>query len=325
MVVLVHLQIQLRRLGYATYEADWLASGVDIFFVISGFIMWVSVARRNNMTAAKFLQNRIIRIVPLYWSISFVVLGISLFVPWLLHTTVFSPWHALSSFLFIPARHPVTEQFWPLLIPGWTLNMEMMFYLLFALALSMTTTPRTRFIAVALLIIGVTVLSTILSSTVDTFAFYADPRMFEFLAGIMIGVLYLQQRLARGPIWIAGLFIGFFLFRYGAAPVPASASNLFASALIVLSVLHVPTVTIPGLRTLGDASYSLYLTHVISLAAIGKFWSMGLQWAGGTLFSVTALACCVMVAYACFRMFEKPLTNWLKYRSRPRPGGVAAT
>src|SRR3954471_22053033 len=67
MVVFVHLDVQLKRLGYGTLDAPWLASGVDIFFVISGFIMWVSVARRPATSAGEFMRNRLIRIVPLYW------------------------------------------------------------------------------------------------------------------------------------------------------------------------------------------------------------------------------------------------------------------
>ena len=54
MVVVVHIGLQLERLGYGTYSVGWLSSGVDIFFVISGFIMWVSVERRRTMTAAEF-------------------------------------------------------------------------------------------------------------------------------------------------------------------------------------------------------------------------------------------------------------------------------
>jgi len=81
MVVFVHLDIQLKRLGYGTLDAPWLGSGVDIFFVISGFIMWVSVARRPATSAGEFMRNRLIRIVPLYWLVSAGVLATTIVAP----------------------------------------------------------------------------------------------------------------------------------------------------------------------------------------------------------------------------------------------------
>ena len=47
----------------------YLMSGVDIFFVISGFIMWQST--RGGTSPRQFLTNRLIRIVPLYWLVTF--------------------------------------------------------------------------------------------------------------------------------------------------------------------------------------------------------------------------------------------------------------
>src|SRR5438045_2337056 len=155
MVVFVHLDVQLARLGYRTLGSGWLATGVDIFFVISGFIMWVSVERRPDMTAGTFLRNRLIRIVPLYWLVSAGVLTMTFAAPQLLHTTVFSAPHAIASFLFLPARHPVVGNFWPLLIPGWTLDYEMLFYVLFAAAIAGSTDARSRFLIVGSLITAV--------------------------------------------------------------------------------------------------------------------------------------------------------------------------
>src|SRR6476620_2791854 len=127
MVVFVHLDVQLRRLNLGSVDSAWMASGVDIFFVISGFIMWVTTVRRPQITAAEFMRNRIVRIVPLYWAISLFVLATTLLAPSLLHTTVFDAPHVVTSFLFLPWRDPVTGDFWPLLVPGWTLNFEMLF------------------------------------------------------------------------------------------------------------------------------------------------------------------------------------------------------
>src|SRR4051794_18164497 len=69
MVVIYHLQIQLQRMHYNGTFPDWLSSGVDIFFVISGFIMW-STTIDHNMSVYEFIVRRLIRIVPLYWTVT---------------------------------------------------------------------------------------------------------------------------------------------------------------------------------------------------------------------------------------------------------------
>ena len=84
MVVFVHIDIQLDRLRYGMLGTGWMSSGVDIFFVISGFIMWTSVERRGGMSAGAFLKNRLIRIVPLYWLVTTIVLLVGLTAPQLL-------------------------------------------------------------------------------------------------------------------------------------------------------------------------------------------------------------------------------------------------
>jgi exopolysaccharide production protein ExoZ len=94
------------------------AAGVDLFFVISGFIMVYTSERLFGQTGApqRFLARRIIRIVPLYWTLTaFAALVLFGFGP-----------NTLGSYLFIPTHRG------PILTVGWTLNYEMMFYSLFA-------------------------------------------------------------------------------------------------------------------------------------------------------------------------------------------------
>jgi exopolysaccharide production protein ExoZ len=314
MVVFVHLDVQLERLGYGSYDASWLGSGVDIFFVISGFIMWVSVERRPGMSAGEFFGNRLMRIVPLYWLISAGVLSITFAAPQLLHSTVFDAPHALASFLFLPARHPLTGQFWPLLVPGWTLNYEMLFYVLFAAAIAGASgSSRRRLLIIAALITAVVLLGAALQGRFDVMHFYANPILFEFLAGIMIGILYVQRRVRSSSAWLAALALGFILFWFGQRFGPfAPMTNLIGAAMVVTGALFSPTLRAPGLKAIGDASYSLYLTHVVTLAALGQFWAAGLQSLPAPLFVITALISCVAGAVLCYRLVERPVTHGLK-------------
>jgi exopolysaccharide production protein ExoZ len=327
MVVFVHLDVQLKRLGYGTLDAPWLASGVDIFFVISGFIMWVSVARRPATSAGEFMRNRLIRIVPIYWLVSAGVLAMTIAAPQLLHSTVFSAPHALASFLFLPARHPVSGEFWPLLVPGWTLNYEMLFYLLFAAALAGADgVPRRRLAIIAVLITSVILLGTALENRVDVMHFYANPILLEFLAGILIGIVYLERRVRSSWAWFVPLGAGFVLLwlsqRTGSF---APAVNLVAASMIVAGALFAPAFSNRGLKALGDASYSLYLTHVVTLAAIEQMWAGGLQRLGAPLFVISALTSCVLGALFCYRLLERPITVGLKKMWTPSTRRLPAT
>src|SRR5262249_55839896 len=107
-------------------------AGVDIFFVISGFVMAVT-AGRANYPAGVFLQRRIIRIVPLYWAATFFTAGLLLIAPGLFRDNVVTLKHFLLSLFFIPHVSPDSaHDLSPLIKIGWTLNFEMFFYVVFA-------------------------------------------------------------------------------------------------------------------------------------------------------------------------------------------------
>src|SRR5215470_5579719 len=93
MIVLFHLELQLRRLGYQGYWPHFLDTGVDIFFVISGFIMWITTAK--GMTTLEFYRRRILRIVPLYWFLTSLVLATLIAYPSVMQTGRFDMLHVL--------------------------------------------------------------------------------------------------------------------------------------------------------------------------------------------------------------------------------------
>jgi exopolysaccharide production protein ExoZ len=314
MVVFVHLDVHLRRLQLGWIDSGWLASGVDIFFVISGFIMWVTTVRRPQITAAEFMRNRIVRIVPLYWAISGLVLATALLAPDLLHTTVFSVGHVLASFLFLPWRHPVTGDFWPLLVPGWTLNFEMLFYVLFALAIAWSgRSSKARLTWLAGLIFSVLALAYALRGRVDVMNFYANPIMLEFLAGSILGVAFASGRIPVSRLWWVALPIGFAVLWRGGLLLPTSVpAGLLGGTVIVAGALFSPTIRIPFLPTLGDASYSLYLTHVITLAGVAALWTHQSVLTGALLFGSICIVAAIAVAVLCYRFIERPMSAALK-------------
>src|SRR5829696_2873445 len=145
MVVYTHASVQTQR--YADVELPFSAhgaAGVDIFFVISGFIMWMTtIGDTPTSKPLPFISRRISRIVPLYWVLTTGIVIVGLVRPDLLSSTVITVWHVLASFFFIPYPHPADNgSLVPVLIPGWTLNYEMFFYAIFAC--SLTVKPKFR-------------------------------------------------------------------------------------------------------------------------------------------------------------------------------------
>ena len=142
------------RVGVPAIDPSFLywGSGVDIFFVISGFIMVHTSAELFGRPGAWriFLGRRIARIVPLYWLLTSLLLIGSLFVPQLLNVPIGDWQHILASYLFIPSLRGGSE-IRPVMALGWTLNFEMFFYLLFAGAMFLPLRRGMAALAVTLL------------------------------------------------------------------------------------------------------------------------------------------------------------------------------
>ncbi|ALN73672.1 acyltransferase [Aureimonas sp. AU20] len=303
------------------------ALGVDIFFVISGFIIFVA-AEKSEPRPAEFMIRRILRIVPLYWALTLLIAGVSLLRPDLLSSTVFDPKHLLASLFFVPMAHPKLGELFPVLIPGWTLNYEMAFYLVMAAALFAPRGARAWIIlAVLLLLVGLG------QAGIAIPAFYAQPILLEFGLGLLIGMAYRRNlRIDAGAGMIVTL-VGFValvwlepveLSRFLKAGLPA--------ALIVggaaLGRRAPGRAGHPLMLLLGDASYSLYLTQAIVLPAMAKVWSstgLLLGLVGGLPFVAFLTVVAALAGIVCYRLLEKPLlgfTTRLSARSSPAaPGG----
>ncbi len=166
-----------------------LAAGVDLFFVVSGFIMW-SVTAGKLVRPAEFLSHRIIKIVPLYWLFTIIfVVGASVS-PGSFDEASPTVSELAKSLLFIPysARNGADG---PALAVGWTLNIEMYFYLIFAYGLVLKERHRLTYLTVAL---GTSASARFLSSEVASLNVVASPLLLEFLAGIFIAVWYLSGK-----------------------------------------------------------------------------------------------------------------------------------
>jgi exopolysaccharide production protein ExoZ len=253
-------------------------SGVDVFFVISGLIMVVTTSGRKQ-TPQGFLRNRATRIVPLYWTVTFAVFAIALLAPSLLQSTTADPFDLGRSLAFIPyaradgAMHPVV-------FVGWTLNYEMAFYVVFALGLLLPNRLAGLVASIAVLA-AAAVAGQALRPSNPVLAFYTAPMICEFGAGMVLGALFVRERLPKdrrygwpaaclGAAALAVMLAGPWLWPH------ADRALMFGIPAVVI-VTCALVAERAGLKLgagwiqlLGAASYSIYLTHFFATQVVVK-------------------------------------------------------
>jgi exopolysaccharide production protein ExoZ len=252
---------------------DLATFGVDLFFVISGYIMWTTTTATAR-TPGQFWLARIIRIVPLYWAFTSLYLAIALLYPADLQNPSTDLVHIVKSYAFVPAVHPALRNITPVYSLGWTLNYEMFFYLVFGIALLVRN--RAGRLAVVTVALGGLVSAGLAWRPADPIVqTYTNELLLEFLCGTLIATarecLMSWMSRAAGPmlgiatLWLVAVYSGklsgghFVMFGLPAA--------LTVAGLLALEhTLQMRPLSL-GLL-IGDASYSLYLCHPFALRAI---------------------------------------------------------
>lgn len=303
------------------------SAGVDIFFVISGFI--ITYATRPGTSPGQFLYRRLARIVPLY-------LLCTLLMAWLHGSPLID---VVRSLLFQPLANKNPPFLgYAVLQVGWTLNYEMFFYIVFALALVF----RRGSTMVALVVIFSFVAAAQLAADQFTLSAYkapiqkftyltlaTNPITLEFCAGALLALAWRRGLLSVPPI-VAVLFMatatglmailmyGPWFNSHGLSGFGFPATVLVGSALMAERSLrlHVPSY----LMVLGASSYSLYLTHYFVLQFVRPHIpSLGDPF----LDFIMILGLTLFVGIACHYMIEQPVTVSLKVLGR-KLGGASA-
>lgn len=289
------------------------AAGVDVFFVISGFIMWVISARRPVAPLA-FLKERLRRIAPVYWLATVVMIGGG--IAGLFPNLILSVEHVVASLLFIPARSPSSGELWPVLVQGWTLNFEMFFYVVFAASLML---PRHRRLpAMAAIFVFLVLLGLAIDTDNALFMTYTRPVILEFVAGMIVAEFWLRGRVAgprSGVALVLGALLGFAALAVLRLPFDERILGPLAVMLVVgtLSIEAAGWLRKWALPTLlGDASYSIYLWHTFVISVVAKMAAMIGLAPLPTLFA--ALVAGTLAGVVAYFVVERPLTR--RTRSR---------
>ena len=292
-------------------------AGVDVFFVLSGVIMW-RVSGTGEGSPATFLWRRVTRVAPLYWLVTLAVAGVAGLWPSFLANVRPDLGHLLLSLAFIPHFDPKGLPF-PTLPPGWSLDYEAIFYLVFAAALF---APRKRQAAVVCAALFAIVAAGFVLDD-PAYILGANPMLFEFAAGIALANLMemgaMPGRAAGLALVAAGVaalampqILGVFSEFWRPFIWGTPAVMIVGGALAIED--HGGPPKLPALTRLGDASYALYLVHLPAQALIAH--TLGA--ANGWLFFPVALIASIAAGLACHAWIEKPLIAWARgLGSRP--------
>ena len=291
--------------------------GIHIFFVLSGFIMVATVGSFGERGAWKgFVVRRFVRIVPLYWLLTTAMASTLLLASGMQTVAFDKGLYIASSYLFIPALRAAGD-LRPVLGQGWTLNYEMFFYFVFAVLLAF---PRRKaVVALAVVFSALAWLGRNLTIETPTLFTWTDGLLLEFVFGAVVGLAFAEG--FKMPRWLSfASILGGAALAYCEFTGPTALIVGVPAAMIVAGSVLGPQPKLAGragrmLAFIGDASYSLYLTHVFVLHPLERFWASRVgENLPHSVFIILAMFGSVAVGGIIYRFIEKPMTVFLQRR-----------
>ncbi len=332
MVVVYHVYIQDRDYGSSELFSSLFISGslgVDLFFCISGFIMTYKYGSESNGVggAARFLRDRIGRIYPPYWIVLLPLTIFYFFFPHMVNSDYGNKVSFVSSYFLLP------NSIIPLLPVAWTLVFEVYFYFIFALLIAFLPGGKLpiALMAWAALLILLPLAPPTQGAVLDVMR---SPFALEFLAGAAVALLVHRYSVKRPgllfSLGVAGLLIGV-LAHFAISPDAEysawSRTLLFTlpmAAILWGSIgLEIQGRMMPRiLQKLGDASYSIYLVHLLVMLAVCKLlWRNSPGLGDNVGYAAVNLAGAIIAGFIYYHLVEKPLHIGYRRLTRGRRAG----
>lgn len=297
--------------------------GVDIFFVISGFVMAMVI--NNGQQPKSFAISRLARIIPLYWLMTTIVYIISLLKPSLLGSTSSSLSNYLLSILFIP-HFKEDGTLFPTLAVGWTLNYEMFFYLLIFLSLLISRARYFLIVTLCFVILFLTSNSCCEENSIFR-AFYGNNIYFEFVYGLIAYKIFDRGYLKKiNPYFLIILALVSYgslaYFEVEKFSIPRFILFGLPAFIIVLAITSLEesiqslkdSLSVKIMSAIGDASYATYLSHFFVVKG-----SQRLLWDKFHLFnphsffgSTLVIAISLMIGQGLYQFVDKPLSAYFR-------------
>jgi peptidoglycan/LPS O-acetylase OafA/YrhL len=316
MVVLHHIAIKAEQYhtgALSSYHIGYF--GVDLFFIISGYIMCHSIASRP-MNFGQFMQNRIKRIIPLYWAVTAIAMIIYLLAPSMVNasggeTSLFSSW------TLIPSGNKL------LVNNGWTLSYEFLFYIIFAGWLISTSLNR-QILFSSLTLIMLVVAGIIFHPHHPTLKFITNEMVIEFILG-MLAFKIIQKNIMPMKYCLLLLLLGVaILAGQNQLGIMESFTGRTVSAGVPMFLLFVAVVgmeplinktAFPGKKAailVGNASYSIYLTHPFVLSPAALVLKKLHLTHYNVLFVLLMFVGAVITGVLSWRLIEQPINTYFK-------------
>jgi exopolysaccharide production protein ExoZ len=302
------------RLGAQSVAWPYGARGVDIFFVISGFVMVISSHKLIGTESgwARFAIQRLIRIVPLYWLATTIKVFIMVVASSAVLHATWDTGAIVGSYFFIPYRKDATHVE-PLMGVGWTLVFEMFFYFVFTLALYLRANIH---VFVGIVMVSLAAMSFYRPDAYPAWMYLLNPVVLEFWFGMLVGYLILRGRNIAlefaAPLAIVSLLL---VLCVQSSSLPPAVVICIPTALLVYAVASMEDTLAARLPRfivfLGAASYSLYLFHSLFAPAIPTI----LRYFGVRSFSlsvVISISASVGLSALVYSFVELPTTMYLK-------------
>ena len=300
------------------------AFGVDIFFCISGFMAMFS----SHHTTNDFLKKRFIRIYPFYALMTIGTYFLLLLFPGMFHLSQADPVSLLKSLLFVPFE--ISEGIvQPLVRVGWTINYEMVFYLIFAI--SMRISHKYRGLICSSLLASLVLLTHILHTDNTLLTFYGDYIQLEFILGIL--TYYIVRKiyniweisskaeirsfcqLSRSLVWLLLLLLAITKHQ---TPIAGAGRLIYwgipTFIIVLLTFITDLRLSIPQwLVSLGNMSFSIYLIHYYPLMFIDrKIFSLESFSPMAIFVTILGLGIVIAVSYVTHLLIEIKFSSFLR-------------
>lgn len=300
LVVLFHLAGALSASGHQNMVNNFFlrigASGVDVFFVISGFVM-VYIQLKRKTKPLRFIQNRVARIAPLYWVLTITMALVLLMVPNAFNTNQFAMDRFVSSVLFSCGLIMQKET---LVYPGWTIEYEVLFYVVFFFSLYLRKVWLSILFA-SLILVGLVVYGHINSIAL------------EFIFGMVIGGVYCTKTFSKWVFVASTGFGAICIVMTGLVDLSSFGRVLVwgvPSCLVVFGLAGINQSRSNFLTVLGDGSYSIYLAQAFLIPVFMKSFDRVWRDAPYPLLFFLGFAFVALVGLLCFFVIEINLTRF---------------